>query len=248
MSKSMKEISFIENAPALIVKRERLLAVGDLHVGRELKLARGGIFVPNATKRLSGELLRLQKKHNADGIALLGDVKDSVGYPTKEEYQALSEFFYDLRNVKVTITKGNHDPRIEEIVRRLDADVEVVKELLLEKVALMHGHALPSGESMGKSFIVAAHSHPAVSINGKLEKAWAVMKIGRGARKIYPKFNRSMRLVMMPAFNELITGSDLASGSKFSPLLKNDIFDFRGAKVYDIRGKEIRDALSDIRV
>ncbi|HUB92794.1 MAG TPA: metallophosphoesterase [Candidatus Saccharimonadales bacterium] len=238
------EVEFIENSPALLVKRENLLVVGDVHVGRDVKLMRSGIHLPYATERIAREILELCRKCRAKGVVLLGDVKDSVGYPTREEYQELGRFFYQLRDIDVTITKGNHDPRIEEVLKRLGADVKVEKELLLGKVALMHGHAMPSDEAMTKSCVVTAHSHPAVRINGKLEKAWAVAGTGDGAGRFYEKYNKRIRLVVMPAFNELITGSDLSTGYKFSPLFRNRIFDLESAKIYDLGKKLIGNTAS----
>jgi uncharacterized protein len=232
------EIEFIEDSPALLVKKERLLVVGDLHIGRDVKLRRSGIYLPNATEKLAENLLMLYKRHSAKGIVLLGDIKDSVGYPTKEEYHEISQFFYRLRNAHLRITKGNHDPRIEELIKRLGADVDVEKEVLLEKVALMHGHAMPSDEAMEKDCIITGHSHPAVSINGRLEKAFAIARLGSGVGKFYKKYNKRIRLVVMPAFNELITGSDVGSIGDFSPLFRKRIFDLRKAEVYDL-GKSL---------
>lgn len=232
-------LSFIKDTPALLVTPERLIVAGDIHVGRDLKLRREGIHVPNATMRLSESLLGLCKRHRAKGIVLLGDLKESISYPEREELQELSSFFYQLRNVRVTITKGNHDPRIEEIIERIGSNAEVVRELLLKNVALMHGHAMPSEEAMRHDYIVTAHSHPAVNINGRLEKAWAVARIGGGAGEFYDGYNRKIRLVIMPAFNELITGSDLSAGRRFTPLFRNGIFNLNKAEIYSLAKKPL---------
>lgn len=230
------DVSFINGYPALFVKHERLIVVGDLHIGRDISLKKSGVHIANATDRLLESLILLYKKEKAKGIVLLGDVKESIGYPPKEEYQELARFFYGLRGIDVTIAKGNHDAQIENIVSRLQADARVVKELLLEKVALMHGNALPSSEAMKKNCIVTAHSHPAVSLNGRYEKAWIVARIGRPPKR-YKGFNRKAMLVVMPAFNELITGSDPSGLSRFAPQFRNKIFDLRSAKIYGLDNK-----------
>jgi putative SbcD/Mre11-related phosphoesterase len=233
------DLEFITDHPAIFIKKERLIAVGDLHIGRDLVLGKSGVHMPNATERLIQSILLLSRERKATGIVLMGDVKESLAYPSREEYEELSRFFYELRKLQITITKGNHDPRIEEIVKRLDASVSVVKELLLEDVALMHGHAMPSGEAMMKKYLVTAHSHPAIMMNGTYEKAWAVAGIGKNARKFYEKYNRRIKLVITPAFNELITGSDLSTGAKFAPLLRNNIFDLKKAKIYSLAKKPL---------
>lgn len=228
------DLEFIMGQPAIFIRKERLMAVGDLHIGRDLLLRESGVHVPNATERLIQNLVLLSRRKKAKGIVLLGDIKESLSYPSREEHEELSRFFYELRKFEITITKGNHDPRIEDVIGRIDAKVSVVRELLLDEIALMHGHSLPSEEAMRRKYIITAHSHPAVSINGRLEKAFAVARVGTGAGRFYKSYNKRIKLVIMPAFNELITGSDVGGIEKFSPLLRKRIFDFESAEIYDL--------------
>lgn len=233
------EIAFVKGSPALMIKREKLLVVGDLHLGRDIRLRQSGLFVANAVQRIARSLLDTCEKEKAKGIVLLGDVKESISYPSKEEYQELAEFFYAMRKVHIIITKGNHDPRMEEILKRLDANAEIVQELLLSKVALMHGHKMPSQEAMNKNYIITAHAHPVAKINGNIEKVCAIMKVGSGAWKKYKSYNKKIKLVIMPAFNELITGSEIETDKKFAPMLRNDIFSISGMEIFDVQGKQV---------
>ena len=238
----MKGITFTKNLPGAFLENGRVLAVGDLHIGRDLKLMAGGVFATNATARMSKELLFLHSRYEADAIALLGDIRESIGYPPKDEYASLSEFFYAMRNVKLLIAKGNHDSRIEEIVKNLGSSAETSREILLEDAALMHGHALPTTEAIKKRYIITGHAHPAVEIRGRLEKAYAVLKPGRGMSKEYKTYNRNSRLVILPAFNRMLTGSDIASSGSFSPMLKRKIFETKSAKLYGLDCKPIKDS------
>lgn len=232
------ETEFVKWAPALFVRREEMLIIGDLHIGRDVALAKSGIHMPDANERLISSILSLAEQTCAKGIVLLGDVKESIGYPPKEEYGELSRLFYELRKIPITITKGNHDARIAEIIKRLGANAIVVKELLLERVALMHGNALPSQEAMAKDWIITGHSHPAMEIGGRLEKVFVVSKVSSSASRMYKRYNKKAEIVVMPAFNELISGSNPASLSDFSPQFKRKIFEIRKAKIYNL-GKEL---------
>ncbi len=233
------EISFVEGAPAMLIEKEKLLVVGDIHIGRDLALERAGVHVPRATERLAQSLLTLYKRAGARGIVLLGDVKDSIGYPTRDELGEISSFFYRLRDVEIRITKGNHDPRLEEIIRRIGSAAQLSGEILLHDAALMHGHAMPSTEAMMKRYIITAHSHPAMDIGGRMEKVWVVAGLGEGVKERYAKYNRRAELVIAPAFNELIAGSDPAEAGKFVPLLRKNIFRAEDARIYDLEGREV---------
>lgn len=230
------EIEFVKPAPALLVRKERVLVLGDLHIGRDAVLAKSGIHVPGANERLIAEILSLTEQTDAKALVLLGDVKESIGYPPKEEYEELSRLFYELRGIPITITKGNHDARMAEIIKRLNANAVVVKELLLGKFALMHGNALPSEEAMAREWILTGHSHPAMEINGRREKVFVVSRVSRSASKIYKHHNRKAKIVVLPAFNELISGSDPASLNGFSPQFKRKVFETNGAKIYSLNG------------
>ncbi len=236
----MKGLTFTKKLPGFFLEEEKMIAVGDLHIGRDLRLMERGIYLPDATAKMSKDLLRLCSEYGADSVALLGDVKESIGYPEKAEYAALLEFFYAMRGVRILIAKGNHDSRIEEIVKNSASDVEITREILLKDAALMHGHSLPSKEAVMKRYIITGHSHPALEIKGRLEKVYAVLKRGIGMSEEYKRFNRDSRLVILPAFNSMLTGSDIMSSGDFSPMLKHRIFDMGSARLYGLDGKPIR--------
>ena len=231
-------ISFIKGSPALMINKEKTLVVSDLHIGNEFKLARSGLHFPSATKRMAQELMWLYKKNKAKRIILLGDIKESIGYPSREEFDAIATFFHEFRNVEIAIVKGNHDAHIAELLRRIGINFFPVKELILNDLALIHGNSMPSETAMKKKYIIAGHSHIAVDVNGKVEKGWLVAGLGEGAVKNYPYLNKHIKLVVMPAFNSLITGVNVYSETSWStPLLRNRVFNPSTAITYDLNRK-----------
>ncbi len=230
--------SFIKGNPALMINKEKLLVVSDLHIGNEFKLARSGIYFPEATKRMALGILELYKKHKVRGIIFLGDLKESIGYPPRDEFDALASFFHYFRNVEMRIVKGNHDAHIAELLKRIGISIFPVNEILLDRIALIHGNAMPTPAAMKKDLIIAGHSHIAIDVNGKAEKGWLISNIGKGASKQYKGYNKRVKLLVMPAFSPLITGVRVKAESEWSmPLLRNRVFDAAKAKTYDLQGR-----------
>ncbi len=233
----MMLISFIKGSPALLLRKERLVVAGDLHIGNEFRLARSGIHYPGASKRMAEELLSICKKQRANGIVLLGDIKESIGYPQRDEFDVIASFFHLFRNMQITIVRGNHDAHIAELLRRIGINTYPVKELLLERIALLHGNAMPSEAAMKREYVIAGHSHIAIDVNGRTEKGWLVSRIGSGAAREYKHYNRRAKLVVMPAFSSLITGVRANTETQWKmPLLRRRVFDPSTAKVYDLDG------------
>jgi putative SbcD/Mre11-related phosphoesterase len=240
----MKPIEFIDGEPAAVVTqgRKRYLVIGDLHIGRELKLAGKGIRVYGTTELMAERAMALLKKHRARGLVILGDVKDSITRPDSTEMRMIGQFFKRFSGYEVVLVQGNHDAGLGDI-----ENVLRVKELSLGKVGLIHGNALPSEGLMRMDYIIAAHDHPAAMSapygeGGNLEKVWVVLRIRhREAAKLYGKPGKKTKLILMPAFNDLIVGNDIEGGRRvLNPLIRKGIFDRRTAKIYDQKGETIR--------
>ncbi len=232
--------SFVKGSPALAVRRWHLLVIGDMHIGKEFKLAKAGIHFPNASQRMAEQLLALYRKSGAHEIIMLGDVKESIGYPPREELEAIAAFFHLLRGIKITVVRGNHDAHLAEILGRIGMNRPPVAELLLKRIAFIHGNAMPSDQAMGMDYIISAHSHTAISVAGRIEKGWLVAGIGPQARRRYSTCNKKIKLIVMPAFSPLITGVSASSGTGSSlPLFRNGIFDEESARMYDLDGNEV---------
>ncbi len=219
-------------------KAKRYVVVGDLHIGRELKLAGKGIRVYGTTDLMAERILTLLKLHRAKGLVILGDVKDSIIRPDSTEMRIINQFFKRFSGYEVILVQGNHDAGLGEI-----EGVVKVKEFTIGKVGLIHGNALPSEELMQNDYIIAGHDHPAAMSapyeeGGNLEKVWAVLDVKyREATKLYDNPGKKTKLILMPAFNDLITGNDINEGRRIlNPLIRKGIFGRRTAKIYNQKG------------
>lgn len=224
----------LSDVPALMV--DSILAIGDVHIGYEQKLEQEGMRFPNAGKRIAEKIMDAYATQRANGLVLLGDVKESIGYPTKEEYRELQKFFYETRETNMRIAKGNHDSHLQELISRMKYPISVEKEIRVKDAAFMHGNSFPSDEAMACNYIIAAHSHVAIDSNGRREKAFLIAEIGKGARKRYKTFNKAIKLVVVPPINDLVVGHNLKAETKsYMPVLRQEIFDFENAEIYTDR-------------
>ncbi len=242
----MMDISFVTGQPALLVKKEKQLVVSDLHIGLESRLDVSGIHLSNAAEALADDLMSAYGKSGAKGIIFLGDFKERIMHMTREERPALQMLINRLSGIEYSFIRGNHDAHLEEILKGMGIDKKLESEILLKDVALMHGNALPSKEAMEKNYIIAGHGHFAANINGAKKKVWFIAGPGSQAEERYPEYNKKIKLVIMPAFNRAITGTDISNGSaEHMPLLRNNIFDFSTATITDLEGKALGYAGND---
>lgn len=235
-------LKFVYNEPALVINDgdENVLVVGDLHVGAEAKLSDKGVHIYGTGAGMAKRIASTAEEFSARRVILLGDVKDTILYPTLQERRSLSAFFEGLSGLKVTVVAGNHDAHLDEIV-----DIMPVREVLLDEVALLHGNTWPSEDAVMRKYIVTAHNHIAVSMRDKngafyREKAWLIAPPSpTRARRRYSTF-KAKRLIVMPAYNDLIVGmpvNELSSGKEnINPLLRNGIFRHGDTYVYTLRG------------
>ena len=137
--------------------------------------------------------------------------------------------------IKIAVTKGNHDGGLENVLRNMGFAIPVYREILLEGVALLHGNSWPSQEAMRKRYAIVGHGHFAIKRNDAREKVWLLARTSSSAKKRYPHYNKNSRLVVVPPFNELVTGGGLSERSEgYLPLFKNNVFSFGDAKVYGL--------------
>jgi uncharacterized protein len=239
-----KNIKFIYDEPALVanVKGKEYLVIADLHIGMELELSKKGVHLFNATDKLVERIKNIMKEFSLHDIIILGDVKQSILYPEIAEIKLLKKFFRELDGFEIKIVAGNHDAHLSEIIGH-----EVTKELIIGEFGFVHGNRKPSVEMMVLDYIISAHEHIAVRITEKSgayyeQKAWALYDINKKeASANYEKFNDKIRLVSMPAFNDLIMGTtiDKKSKSRLNPLLSNNIFDYKSVDIYNLFGQKI---------
>ncbi len=235
------EVRFIYGSAALLLQnsRERHLVLGDLHLGLERKLYDKGVHLYGASEHMARQVVELAGGNCTKSVILLGDIKESILYPDSAERRGIDEFFGLLEGLDIRIAVGNHDGHLGELVK-----LPMEDEIIIGNAALLHGHMWPSEEAMTKDYIIVAHNHVAASFideKGAVynQKAWLVAKIDEaGAAARYVKFNASAKLIVMPAFNDLIIGKAVneMDGNHINPLFRNGIFDYGNATIYAMDG------------
>lgn len=171
----------VESEPALLLQRgkDKILIVGDLHIGWEVTLARQGIHVPSQTSKMFQRLKALIDKTHPTRLIMLGDVKHSVAGTELEEWRDVPEFFEKLLELVpiIQVTVGNHDGNLEPLT---PSKIELLPSsgiALWKKYGLLHGHAWPSPELLECKTLILGHLHPAITLRDALgyrvsKQAW----------------------------------------------------------------------------
>jgi len=162
----------VDSSPSLLLQGEgeRVLVVGDLHIGWEITLAQQGIHVPSQTSKLADRLLEIIGKSNPTRIVFLGDVKHTVVGAEMEEWKDVPEFFEKISPLvsDIQIIQGNHDGNIEPMT---PSEVKILPPsgiALWGKYGLFHGHAWPAPELLGCESLIQGHLHPVVLFSDAL--------------------------------------------------------------------------------
>lgn len=231
----------VPDHPALLLEgEERVICVGDLHIGIEAELLHRGVVVPSQTPRMERELMELAE--GIDRLIIIGDVKHQVPGSTRQEHREVPRFFDRLLGAypRVDLVKGNHDTNIE---RMLPPQVTVHEQggMLLGDVGLVHGHAWPSQEVMGCRLLVLGHNHPAVIFEdglhqNQVERCWVRCRFKDLYQERYPGLPEEA--ILIPAFNRTLGGGpvNLEGPRLLGPLLANGLLDLENGRVYLMDG------------
>lgn len=183
---------------------EKVLVVGDLHLGFERILRENGVMVPVNILKSLVEDFDLIFKHvgNINKIVLLGDIKHDFGRNEIDEYKEIGEILNYLRRKceDVWIVKGNHDVMIEGVVRGLDR-IEIKEYFLWKNVCFVHGDKdFPEIHEKAVKMWIVGHGHPAININDgtKIEKFKCFLS---GTFK-------NKNIILVPSFFSVSDGTD----------------------------------------
>ncbi len=235
----MRGFRILQGSNACIAEGISALVVGDLHIGIEFKFQEQGMHVRNAAKRMAQTISRLCDENNLQKIVFLGDIKDTVGYSPSQERLAVRDFFATLTKYELHVAKGNHDSHLEAILDSLGFHPHISNEILLGDYAFMHGNTLPGEEALAKKYIAVGHLHAA------LKEAFGYRKVfvfAKAKKRVNSKlsYNKSAVLIALPAFSDLILGSDVTEkAAKYAPALRLGIFDWDNAEVFGFDGKPV---------
>jgi len=233
----MNSLRQIGSEPALMLRRgkERIIVVGDLHIGWEVTLARQGIHVPSQTSKMLSRLKKIIHDERATHIIMLGDVKHSVTGAELEEWRDVPEFFEELDKLvpSIQVILGNHDGNLEPLT---PSKVELIPPqglALWKKFGLLHGHAWPAPELLECEILILGHLHPAITlrdalgyrftkpvwimapcdvrrlIQGTLKAAGVNVKTNNAEKILNEKFQVKplvQRCIFVPPFNDFLGG------------------------------------------
>ncbi|GAB6102856.1 metallophosphoesterase [Thermococcus atlanticus] len=177
----------------------RTLLIADPHIAFE---ASRGLRIRT---RFEERLADFINSEDPDVLIILGDVKEPLGMGIFTK-RLLMGFFSELGDVKILITRGNHDGRIEEVAGKF-RNIEVSDHFLIDDVLFVHGNRNLPDVQFEDAYL--GHIHPAVSI-----------KFGSTLRKT-KCFLRTGRFLILPTINPYISGFDVKSGIKMIPFLKD---------------------------
>ncbi len=252
----------IPNEPALIINndQESILVIVDLHIGIETAFRDAGANIPSQTSKIFERLEKLCVKHKITRLVLLGDIKHTVPQTSWQELQEIPELFYRLEPIvdKVDIVMGNHDGSFGKFVPDLN-EVEVTlhstRGFKLESFGFFHGHTWPLNSLMNCEHIFIGHNHPTIlftdELGGRSSKPCWVRAHFEPAitPKRYPEYNVNAELIIMPAFNNLGTGTafNIKEQEFLGPILKNGLVDIKNSRIFLLDGtylgllKDLRD-------
>jgi len=189
----------------------KALIISDLHLGYEESLQKRGVLVPKTMfKRIIKRLDWILDQVPVEKVILNGDIKHEFGTISVQEWREVLRLieYFEKKNIDVLAVKGNHDTIFGPIARK--KEIKEVKEIRHKDILIVHGDYVP--EKLSK-IIIIGHEHPAITLRekAKAEKFKCFLK---GAYK------KSV-LIVIPSFNPLTEGSDVAKKEVLSPLIKN---------------------------
>ncbi len=258
------EYIFEDRALVLRETTRSVMIVTDIHIGYEMELLeRAGVEFPPQSRSMYKRLVQLIEDYKAEYLYLMGDIKHSIGIDRAVNWREIPEFIEGLSKiVGITVIPGNHDGDLLALLPR-DVTLGDVRGEILEindhKVGLMHGHAWPSSEILDNcETIIMGHNHPTV----RRWKDVSSPRIGRPDRKrasiavpvvLKMKLSRNCvrkaqgqletddgvcGLVILPSFNELLTGVNVnrPQARLQGPVFENECASLRTAEVYSSSG------------
>lgn len=212
----MAPVEPVPDAPAATVElgSETGLLIADYHAGFEAALREEeGVHVENRAENRRERVFELLDRTAADRLVVLGDLAHSFGGPHGAERGEI-EVLVERAPVPVTVVKGNHDGGIEAILDdRPDVTVTPADGVRIDDVGLAHGHAWPSADVLSAPVVCVGHEHPHVRLEddvggSRIEPAWLRGRLNPAAfAERYPETTIDGRLVVVPAFNELVGGT-----------------------------------------
>jgi putative SbcD/Mre11-related phosphoesterase len=198
------KIEYIGKCLLLNNEDERILVIGDLHLGYEEAMNKSGVFVTREMyNEMIGELDNVfSDVGDVEKIVLLGDVKHAFSGNLKQEWQDVLKFIRYLKEKcgELIILRGNHDNYLVNIAER--EGIKVLEEYFWQGFMFVHGDV--DRENMYDKKVkywIMGHAHPAIKISdgNKIEK-YKCFLVGE---------YKGRKIIVLPSFFSLVIGSDV---------------------------------------
>ncbi len=223
----------VENHPALYDPNQDMLIISDLHLGLESLMADSGMFMPKfQLSEMKEDLSDMLAEKNVKRLMVCGDIKhefSETSYGERKEVEEFIDFLQDSVK-KIFLVKGNHDNYLIYPVKRYP-DVSLEEEYIFEEVAFIHGHEKRERmRGLDVEYIIIGHEHPALTLTDEIGSKEKIRCF------LYGEMRDGTRLIVMPAFSSLASGSNVNKISEdqiLSPILK-EMVDLGGMKAIGV--------------
>jgi len=200
-----QDYEFIEKA--LFLPEEKILVIGDMHLGYETMLREQGSFLPRTqidqTKKDLKRILDILADRNIklNKIIFLGDIKHYFSFQKFEKNIFLDIIFFledYINRDNIVLIKGNHE-KMSNFGGKEFVDYYIHKD-----IAFIHGdQVFPETFSTKIKRIIMGHLHPAITIIDE-------QRIRSEKYKCFLIGNfKSKQIFILPSFFPLIEGTSI---------------------------------------
>jgi hypothetical protein len=234
---------------------ESTLLISDLHLGLEKEMAKKGFRLPAYSVRMVERVRNIAEKFGTRRLAVLGDVKHTVGKVEDIDWGVVPWFFDTMLDLfeAVEVVPGNHDGNIKTVLPPrvlLHPAQGTVLGSGRRKIGVAHGHAWPSEEAIATRNLVIGHSHFTYEMRDALgsksrEVVWVtaeydVAELMAGAGYSSEAKGKG-KLTVMPPFNRLVGGQPInrSRSFQFGPVLSSRSVSLEDADIFLTDGTRV---------
>ena len=244
-----------EAALVFTTPESKTLLISDLHLGLEKEMAKKGFRLPAYSVKMVERVKRLAESYGTKRLAVLGDVKHTVGKVEDIDWGAVPWFFDTMLDLfeAVEVVPGNHDGNIRTVLPprvKLDSSQGTVLGEGRYRIGVAHGHAWPSEEAIATRNLVIGHSHFTYEMRDAFgsrtrESVWVTAEFdvaelmeGAGHKS---KLKGKGKLTVMPPFNRLVGGQPInrSKSFEFGPVLSSKSLSLETADIFLTDGTRV---------
>lgn len=234
---------------------QNTLLVSDLHLGLEKELEKKGFRLPAYSVKMVARIRDLAERFGARRLAVLGDVKHTVGKVEDIDWGVVPWFFDTMLDLfeSVEVVPGNHDGSIKTVLPprvKLHPSHGTVMGKGRGRVGVAHGHAWPSEEAIACKNLVIGHSHFTYEMRDRFgsrtrEAVWVSVRYDVAqlmeSAGYKSKAKGEGKLTVMPPFNRMVGGQPInrSKSFQFGPVLSSRSVGLDSADIFLTDGTRV---------